>query len=141
MQYALTLYPHWAHAVAHLGKRIENRTWRPRGIEPGDWIMIHASSRRPNAPSIDVIRDIVSKRIDPQKIVSGAIVAVARYGGVLAYEDVTSRQIRWWTGPLAWKLSSVIVLPEPVSCKGQMQLWKPSRSVLRKVGEQIDWEG
>lgn len=39
---ALTLIPPWAHAVAHWGKRVENRSWAPpRGLL-GKQIAIHS---------------------------------------------------------------------------------------------------
>lgn len=44
---AYTLHPHWAHAVAHLGKRVENRrTPIPAGLV-GERIAIHAGADLP----------------------------------------------------------------------------------------------
>lgn len=41
---ALTLYPEWSHAVAHLGKNLENRSWPfPRAMI-GQRIAIHAGA-------------------------------------------------------------------------------------------------
>lgn len=36
---ALTLWPEWAWAVVHHGKRVENRTW---AIPRGEWFALHA---------------------------------------------------------------------------------------------------
>ena len=41
---AITLWPEWAHAVAHLGKRIENRPWRAPEAVIGQRIAIHAGA-------------------------------------------------------------------------------------------------
>ena len=38
---ALTLWPEWAYAVHHLGKRVENRTW---AIPVGQWFALHAGA-------------------------------------------------------------------------------------------------
>lgn len=39
---ALTLWPEWAFAIHHLGKRVENRTWK---IPKDEWIMLHAGKQ------------------------------------------------------------------------------------------------
>jgi len=39
---ALTLYPEWAWAITHLDKRIENRSWKPINLKPGDRLAIHS---------------------------------------------------------------------------------------------------
>ena len=36
---ALTLWPEWAWAIVHLGKRVENRSW---SIPRGKWFALHA---------------------------------------------------------------------------------------------------
>jgi hypothetical protein len=40
---ALTLKHPWPYAICFLGKRIENRTWRPRPsqLQPGSYLAIH----------------------------------------------------------------------------------------------------
>ena len=42
---ALTLWQPWAHAVAHLGKRIENRPWKPWPAVIGTRVAIHAAAK------------------------------------------------------------------------------------------------
>lgn len=39
---AVTLIQPWAHLIAELVKPVENRTWRPHGLAPGDFLAIHA---------------------------------------------------------------------------------------------------
>ena len=41
----LTLWQPWAWAIAHGGKRIENRPWRPWPSIVGELIAIHAAAR------------------------------------------------------------------------------------------------
>ena len=51
---AITLHPEWAHAVAYLGKRCENRDWKPPASLIGQRIAIHAGKSiggRPGLPS------------------------------------------------------------------------------------------
>lgn len=42
---ALTLWPEWAHAIAYLGKDVENRTWAPPERLRGEDLLIHAGAR------------------------------------------------------------------------------------------------
>lgn len=54
---AITLHPEWAFAVAHLGKRIENRTWKPPEslwLEP---FAIHAGKYIGGRPSLESVTD------------------------------------------------------------------------------------
>lgn len=53
---AITLHPEWAHAIVHLGKRVENRNWRPPASLVGQRIAIHAGKSiggRPGKASRD----------------------------------------------------------------------------------------
>lgn len=53
---ALTLWPEWAWAIAHLTKRVENRGWHPHGALPvGETFAIHAGKNiggRPGRASL-----------------------------------------------------------------------------------------
>lgn len=42
---ALTLWPEWAWAICHLGKRIENRTWPVPSWMRGEQLAIHAGGQ------------------------------------------------------------------------------------------------
>lgn len=53
-EYGLTLWPEWAFAIAHLDKRVENRTWPAPREAIGSTILIHAGRSiggRPGAPA------------------------------------------------------------------------------------------
>ncbi len=52
---ALTLTPEWAWAVCRLGKRVENRTWAPPASAIGTTIALHAGSKRPDWPAVELM--------------------------------------------------------------------------------------
>lgn len=76
---AITLSPEWAHAVAHFGKDIENRTWWPPKHYTGD-LAIHAGLRRnPLAEaSITALGFTLPVR---DELPTGVVVAVVTVGG------------------------------------------------------------
>lgn len=51
---ALTLWPEWAFAVHHLGKRVENRTWK---IPAGVWFGLHAGKSPGGRATMDAACD------------------------------------------------------------------------------------
>ena len=74
---ALTLRPVWAYSVAHLGKRIENRTWEPPDSIRGQRIAIHAGLRNDRAgrETVAVLRAL--GHVVPDELPRGCVVAVA----------------------------------------------------------------
>ncbi len=61
------------------------------------------------------------------KIVRGAIVAVARLEGVVTRSDDP-----WFFGPFGWVLGEVTAI-EPVPCRGAQRLWALDEDTLRRV--------
>jgi hypothetical protein len=155
---ALTLHPEWAWAITHLGKNVENRSerfCRQIAKRVGDgWLAIHAGVKRPadfaavaamydgqvdafpgdaDDPSADpgwlfggrsgvFIKDADLRR--------GAIVALAKIGDVL----LPGARAPWkLTFSAALPLSPVVVLPEPIPCKGQQGLWTPPPDVQERL--------
>lgn len=114
----LTLWQPWAWAIAHGGKRIENRPWRPWPEVLGKLIAIHAAAR------VDVATEAAAAAfIHPRTGVvvpeaatlpRGAIVAVARVTGY-----VTASRDPWFMGPVGWTLTDVVALP----IRGAQGLW------------------
>lgn len=141
LTYALTLIQPWAYAVTHAGKRVENRTWppSPKMLRPGDLLAIHAGFKVDRAACAELRRAGVQL---PSRLSTGAVVAVARYGGVLTYpQDLAAldpSQRRWFVGPLGWRLEDVVALREPVPCKGRLGLWKMGEAVRDEVMRQIE---
>lgn len=132
---ALTLRNPWAHAVAHHGKTVENRTWMPP--ESVDTLLIHAGKGRDPVGRID----LDARGLDYTDAATSAIVAVAD----LAFACNTSRfgEIACACGPWAlrrychWTLINVRTLSTPVPATGRQGLWRPTADVLAAVREQL----
>lgn len=122
---ALTLKAPWAWAVAHAGKRIENRSWTTnyRGT-----LYIHAGSSDLHAD-----RQLVSRICGdslPAEIARGQIVAVATLVDVLPYRKV--KHDTWAMGPWCWILQDVTVLARPRTMSGRLGLW-PAPYTIRST--------
>lgn len=117
---ALTLHAPWAHAVAWLGKDIENRTWRPPASVIGTRIAIHAGATETEWEWIAIARTCALSNGPLNVFVPtpSALVATAIIG-----EPVTASDSPWWIGPIGWPLIDVRRLPEPIPCKGRLGLW------------------
>lgn len=135
--HALTLTPEWAWAVAHLDKRVENRTWKPPARYIGQRIAIHAGKSRPDWDAVDLMAGCAGWRVQRYAhvyerpgvrivfpgpaLVRGAIVATAV---VRSVREVSQRDIVGWeAGPFCWDLADVRVLSRPVACPGALSLW------------------
>ena len=151
---AVTLHPHWAHAVAHLGKRCENRS---RPIPPaliGERVAIHAGASAPQTDRLfsnpwgvrihgcSVDRDgiaragLFGKPLAP--IATRAIVATAVLGWCRESVAVprpppwSDAHAAWW-----WRLDDVHTLAEavpfPKPYRGQLGLWHLPEEIAEAV--------
>ena len=138
MLLALTLHRPWAWAVAHLGKPIENRDWRPPASVIGEWIAIH-SGKMFDAQAAEWIR---RQGLEvPENGGPGGIVCVAHLVGFVEVLDggerrfpegergelvrkVVARAERWLFGRYGWCFDEVVTLAEPVPCRGAQKLWR-----------------
>lgn len=139
---ALTLKHPWPWAICCLGKRIENRTWRPypSQLKPGEWLAIHGGKwPTSRGELLDLHVEIgmvalgearLSYSIGEVERCTG-IVAVCQFGGT-----VTESDDGWFEGPIGWKLNDLIVLSKPVPCKGAQGLWKVPEDVLKLVRQE-----
>ncbi|NNM92292.1 MAG: ASCH domain-containing protein [Candidatus Eremiobacteraeota bacterium] len=123
---ALSIRPPWAHAIAQLGKRIENRTWATRYRGP---LLIHASSTFVRS-EFDELAEIIGYRIEPSACASGLIVAIA---DLVDCVDARLAPGKWTCGPTAWRLRNVRLLRAPVPAKGRLGLWTPTHAIVRRV--------
>ncbi len=147
---ALTLKHPWAYAIAHCGKRIENRSWKPRfsSLSKGDWFCIHGGRKPTGAAIIDMMAEVegIAEFLTPEGeqpdwhpilgldldiLAPEGIVAVCKYDGF-----VTKSDDPWFGGPIGWLLTDVWALPEPVPCRGAQGLWSLPDDVYRAVREQ-----
>lgn len=157
---ALTLWPEWAWAITHLGKDAENRSERfarqiARRVGDG-WLAIHAGVKRPadfaavaamydgQVDAFPGDADDPSASADPgwlfggrsgvfikdADLPRGAIVALAKIGDVL----LPGARAPWkLTFSAALALSPVLILPEPIPCKGKQGLWTPAPDIQERL--------
>jgi hypothetical protein len=125
----LTLIRPWGWAIAHGGKDIENRTWKPPANMMGQWLAIHSGKKYDEAAA-SWIEDLTITPPIPEDAEdqSGVIVAVAR----LAEVRTESPGNPWFVGPVGWVLRDVQPI-DPVPCKGAQGLWPLPPDVLTLV--------
>lgn len=119
---ALTLIQPWAHAMLHMGKRLENRTWAPgsKQLAPGDWFALHAGATLDREELEDLAEEFPSA---PVEVPTRAVVGLARLDRIIIRSsDVPGDQRCWWNGPIGWLLYEVRPIT-PVPCKGALGLW------------------
>ena len=131
---ALTLRQPWAAAVAELGKRTENRTWRL----PAGYLWIHAGARSgwdnagPSHPAFGAAwrGRHGAADVDPDSglITFSAVVALVRVTGAHHAADCTradGRRCDPWAadGQVHNTLELAAVLPSPVPASGRQRLW------------------
>lgn len=147
---ALSVRPPWSAAIAHFGKRVENRSWYTRHRGPlavhatvkldggGDHLFTHVA--RVAGQPVERVRDLSQVR--------SAIIAVARLTAVcsasLAVEPGSS--LRCPCGPWAvagqrhFLLADVRALAEPVPATGTLGLWELPDDVEAAVRAQLGAE-
>lgn len=152
---ALTLWPEWAWAVAHLGKDVENRGWAPPSYILGQWIAIHAGKnvggrtgpRAYQEGTALVIETALRVGLDPYApdsfvtrmhrelcATTSAVVAVAR----VEAECARCAPSAWAAaGQYHWRLHDVRTLARAVPCRGAQGLWVVPREVEDAVAAQL----
>lgn len=143
---ALTLKQPWAWAVAHAGKDVENRSWKPPQSIIGQRIAIHAGLARERGALRDIGLDIDV----PLFLDQGAFVAVATVAGWVTGEGqfciargvdtflpIASSRSPWFFGTYGWMLTDVVALTEPIECKGQQGLWNVPPEVEAEINRQV----
>lgn len=147
---ALTIHQPWAAAIAHGGKRVENRAWLTyhRGL-----IAIHAGASVGIRRTYDrAIRSVtvwsgyesIATVVD-QAAVRGAVVAVASLGDVCSASRFFGLSMplqcdcgNWaQSGQRHFILTDVHPLPTPVPARGAQQLWTLPDEVEKAVRAQL----
>jgi hypothetical protein len=132
-EFALTVRQPLAWAIVSGYKDVENRSWSPTGLRPGQKFAVHASKARPTAEALqDVARKVGRKVRVPTDLERGAVVGVVEYRGVIGH-----RSSQWFEGPIAWRLGKIVRLQQPVRCEGQLGLWRLPKAVTAKVVPQL----
>jgi hypothetical protein len=120
----LSVYPHWAWAIIHGEKRIENRTWKTniRGR-----IFIHAScSQSPLSPSD---RRLLAGMPDVSSL-AGCIIGSVEIVDCVPLCDVEGE--RYASGPWCWILARPRSM-RPLHCRGAARFWRAPRSVAQRI--------
>jgi hypothetical protein len=115
---AISIQQPWAYAILHLGKDVENRTWKTkyRGR-----ILIHAG-KTIDKKGVGWLNDLLlregSKSL-PEDLPTGGIVGAVEITGVIdkSYPNI------WFFGPYGWKLKNPIAFPF-VPYKGQLGIFE-----------------
>jgi len=123
--YGLTLKNPWAWAVAHAGKRIENRTG-PLGCKPRDFLALHAG-KSTDPDGARWMRERLGIAADPNPRYS-AIIAVCRYGGA-----VQNCKDPWAFPGHVHHLFDDVVTIDPISASGAQGLWLLRPELLELV--------
>lgn len=146
MMKALTIHQPWNWLIAHKHKPVENRIWQPPKGTLGTRIALHAGKTLDH----DAVDDLRGSYPLPDGYVLGAVEAVAtlagwvndairgaRAPGTDMATMEAAREHELYCGPIGWVLTDVILLPEPVPCRGLQKLWTLPADVERAVLEQI----
>lgn len=150
MPLTITLRQPWPFAVLVLGKRRENRSWRPR-VPVGSALFLHGG-KVPSEPLDgwnDLLLDFraIMSRSDDALSIAGllksltprsvcrvlarcsGIVGTFVYDGAYDGDGPHPGMDGWHEGELAWRLADVWRFAEPIPCRGQQGLWTPDAEV------------
>jgi hypothetical protein len=123
---ALTIRQPWAHAILHLGKDVENRTFRVHYRGP---LLIHAAAYKERHP-----RQLLVKYIEPPSEESLLSLSLGHIVGVVNLDDCVRNAKSLWAEPGKWHWLLGKRRPiRPVMCKGWLGLWTPSAAVMRRL--------
>lgn len=155
---ALTIKQPWAYAICHLGKRVENRTWKPSAKLIGQRVAIHAGVAVDDEAldHLDRVYGVPCGDGDDE-LPRGKVVATARLVGFAqdrgdgprvlddfgdelhqaTMAQLTHGQLKaWWMGPIGHVLDDVRVLATPIPCKGALGYWRLPDGVAAEIEAQ-----
>jgi len=123
----ITIRQPWAHAILHLGKDIENRSWYTHYRGP---LLIHAAARAEANP-----RSLLSQHMSRPP--SGNDLRNLQTGCILGVVDLVDcmrgSKSRWAIrGNWHWVLENPRPI-KPVECTGRLNLWTPPPDVIEKL--------
>lgn len=93
---ALSLRQPWGYAITHLGKRIENRTWKylanlklgDKELMPGDRVALHVSATPPKDYDTEgVLQASGARDLPDEAFQKGAIIATFQLAGILRTDE------------------------------------------------------
>ncbi len=122
----------WAYAILHLGKDVENRSWRTHYRGP---LLIHAAYRRARNP-----REMLSEYMTrPPSEKSLRDLPIGRIVGVVDLVDCIKNSKGKWAerGAWHWVLKNPRPFLTPAECTGRLGLWTPPARVIRKLPKRL----
>lgn len=138
---ALTVKAPWGTAIAHFGKDIENRTWKPPAGVIGTRIAIHEGAGLARAALLDLEEEFGDVRYEHGAITCTAIVKgwIDERGehsdSLTARDAARARRSPWYGGGVGWVLSNVRRPRAKVKIKGMLGVWNlPARAARRLNG-------
>lgn len=130
---ALTLKAPWAFAVVALGKRVENRSWKPPAALIGQRVAIHAGVTWTNHDAREAADAAYDSGVSyptaftatvKSGFKSGCVVATATLARVRHLDEVPAEErTPWHLGPWCWELEDVQRVTPAVPAKGRLGLW------------------
>ena len=124
----ITLHRPWGHAIAFLGKDIENRrTWQCP-LKIGDWVAIH-SGKTIDRDGVDFIFQNTGVAVDGDL---PGIVAIARFAGNRQPSE-SGRSIWHREGQIGWHFDQVIPILPIVEHRGQTSLWNVETRAVETI--------
>jgi hypothetical protein len=142
MMRGLTLHRPWDWAIAHGGKNVENRPWKPWAAVVGQRIALHAGKVY-DYDGDKFIRAVLRRTEPLPQTRPGWIHLIEQDGKRLVPSDgcaglpfSTIAELEknpWLFGPYGWVLVDTVALPKPVPCAGALALWKLPVNVEAEV--------
>ncbi len=118
---ALSIRQPWAHAILHLGKDVENRTWPP------NWaglVLVHASK----TVDVDAVRYLTGHGHDLPDLVTGALVGTVRVTGCGPSPSEWAQASQWH-----WWLEDPRPFLTPIPWRGALRLFDVPDDVVQAV--------
>jgi hypothetical protein len=126
----LTLHQPWNWAILHGGKTWENRPVRLPETMRNRWIALHAGKVWD-----DTARGRFAIGWPPrEETPTAAITGLVRFSYGTSPEAAGSP---WAFGPWCYRVSDVLVLPQPVPCRGMQGWWPVPAGVIAAIAAQV----
>lgn len=114
---ALSIMQPWAYAILHLGKDIENRTWRTHYRGP---LLVHAGKKIDTA-AVERLTDIGFTL--PRRFDRGGIVGEIELVDCVPEESLDPDR-QWANGPFCWVLRNPMPAKSFQPCRGQLGIFE-----------------
>jgi hypothetical protein len=118
---ALSIRQPWAHAILHLGKDVENRTWPPHWA---GLLLVHASK----TVDVDAVQYLIECGYDlPDPLVTGALVGTVRLIECGPSESWWAEASQWH-----WQLTDPHPFLAPIPWRGTLRLFDVPDEVVAR---------